>query len=77
MASPSPKLRVSPFCADLCTKKAFFLSAPALTADELMDASGRAWCRRTMQSVGPDGELVLPERCRSGRACFASQGPAA
>lgn len=77
MAEQSPTLRVSPFCADLCTKKAYFLTAPALTEDDLVDASGRVWCRRTMQSVGPDGELVLPERCRRGRACFQGQGPEA
>jgi hypothetical protein len=75
MAEPSPMLRVSPFCADLRTKKAYFLSAPALTEADLMDASGRAWCRRTMQSVGPDGELVLPGECRQGRACFLGQMP--
>lgn len=75
MPEPSPSLRASPFCADLCTKKALFLSAPALTAEDILDASGRAWCRRTMQSVGPDGELVLPESCRRGRACFLGQVP--
>jgi hypothetical protein len=75
MAEPSPMLRVSPFCADLRTKKAYFLSAPALTEEDLLDASGRAWCRRTMQAVGPDGELVLPLECRHGRACFKSQMP--
>ena len=31
MAEPTPMLRTSPFCADLRTKKAYFLSAPALT----------------------------------------------
>jgi len=77
MAEPSPMLRVSPFCADLRTKKAYFLSAPALTEEDIMDGSGRAWCRRTMQSVGPDGELVLPEVCRQGRRCFKSQAPEA
>jgi len=77
MAEPFPKLRVSPFCADLRTKKSYFLSAPAMTDREIMDGSGRAWCRRTMQAVGPDGELVLPEHCQRGRACFLWQGPAA
>ena len=75
MAEPSPLLRVSPFCADLCTKKAYFLSAPALSEADILDGSGRAWCRRTMQSVGPDGELVLPGECLRGRACFRSQMP--
>ena len=75
MPEPRPSLRTSPFCADLCTKKAFFLPGPALTSEDILDASGRAWCRRTMQSVGPDGELVLPEACRRGRTCFLGQTP--
>lgn len=77
MAETSPKLRVSPFCADLRTKLALFLTGPALTEADILDGSGRAWCRRTMQSVGPDGELVLPAACRRGRTCFLGQTPGA
>ena len=58
-----------PFCADLRSKKWFTLDAPARDEDELLDASGHCWCRRTMLSVGQDGELVDPEDCRSGRGC--------
>ena len=79
MAEPktAPGLRVSPFCADLRTKRWSFLESPALTEADILDGSGRAWCRRTMQSVGPDGELVEPGACCRGRGCFLSNGPQA
>jgi hypothetical protein len=79
MANPTETTgpRLSPFCGDLRTKRWYFLDAPALTEEELLDASGRAWCKRTMQSLGPDGELVNPETCRRGRACFRSVRPEA
>ncbi len=74
MAHPTHTLRLSPYCADLRTKKSYFLSAPAMSEEELLDGSGRVWCRRTMQSVGPDGELVLPDACCRSRACFTGFG---
>jgi hypothetical protein len=67
----------TPFCGDLRTKKWYFLAAPATTEEELMDASNRAWCVRTMQSLGPDGELVNPETCRRGRGCYRGAVPEA
>jgi hypothetical protein len=66
---------VSPFCAELRTKRWYFLDAPARTTEEILDGSGRAWCKRTMQSLGPDGELVHPESCQRGRACFRGVVP--
>ena len=67
--------RISPFCAHLRTKKYFFLTRPALTEDDILDGSGRSWCQHTMEALGPDGELVDPEDCRSQRRCFESIGP--
>lgn len=75
MANEPTELGVSPFCAHVRTKKSYFLDASARTEDDLMDGSGRVWCRLTMQSVGPDGELVLPDDCRSHRDCFESSAP--
>jgi hypothetical protein len=80
--SPSDKLRqagvatISPYCADLLSKKLVLAGRPARTEEELLDASRHVWCRRTMQAVGPDGGLVHPEDCRMGRGCFRSySGP--
>jgi hypothetical protein len=71
--SPAPAgMRVSPFCAHLRTKKAYFLREPALEEEDLLDASGHCWCLKTMLALGPDGEPVLPSDCRAGRACFES-----
>jgi len=33
---------------------------------------GFYWCSHTMNCLGPDGELALPESCRPGRGCFES-----
>jgi hypothetical protein len=67
-----PAVRSSPFCVHLWSKKAFFLKAPPMAERDLLDGSGHCWCRRTMQAVGPDGEVVDPAECRAGRACFQS-----
>ena len=31
------------------------------------------WCLETMGSSGPDDQLVDPQQCRAGRACFAKR----
>ncbi|MAE28231.1 MAG: hypothetical protein QF724_04170 [Planctomycetota bacterium] len=67
---------LTPFCAYLRSKKWFTLEAPARDEEELLDASGHCWCRCTMLSVGPDGEIVDPEDCRAGRDCYQSLGGA-
>ncbi len=59
-----------PFCRLLRSKKLYFARQPPRTEEEILDASRRCWCSRTMQALGPDGELVAPEDCRSGRTCF-------
>jgi hypothetical protein len=60
------------YCLHLQSKKTFFLRGPALLESDLLDASQHCWCRKTMQAVGPDGEIVDPADCQAGRACFAS-----
>ncbi|MEM7305864.1 MAG: hypothetical protein AAF682_04305 [Planctomycetota bacterium] len=77
MSESKPKLHVSPFCTDVRSKKTYFLDAPAQSEDDILDGSGRVWCRRTMQSVGPDGELVDPADCQRGRSCFHGVTPEA
>jgi hypothetical protein len=71
--APAPAgLRASPFCAHLRTKKSYFLREPALKEEDLLDASGYCWCRKTMIALGPDGDAARPSDCREGRACFES-----
>ena len=62
----------TPFCERLRSKKYYFLEAVPQTEDEIVDASGHCWCSQTMQSVGPDGHVVLPEDCGPGRNCSVS-----
>ena len=31
---------------------------------------GFYWCVHTMQCLGPDGEIAVPEHCRNDRGCF-------
>jgi hypothetical protein len=62
----------TPFCGDLCSKKYFLLNRLATAAEDYLDASEHCWCYHTQQVVGPDGMMVLPERCVPGRACYRS-----
>lgn len=72
-----PKPRVlSPFCAKLKTKKAHFLDRPPQTAEDILDLSNHCWCNETKMVLGPDRELVNPEECREGRACWVPWGSA-
>ena len=59
-------------CADLRSKRFFFLKAPPRTAADLIDGSCALWCDRTQQAIGPDSQVVAPDDCRAGRACFRS-----
>jgi hypothetical protein len=68
----APRPQIAPFCAHIQSKKSFFLRRPPNSEAELLDASQSCWCRQTMQSVGPDGAIVDPEDCRSGRGCYES-----
>lgn len=67
-------LEISPFCAHLRTKKAYFLERPARDERELVDASHWVWCACTMEILGPDQEPADPEDCRQGRSCFRPLG---
>ena len=67
-----PDLELSPFCIHLQSKKLFFSSAPPRVIDDILDASRHCWCRQTMQVLGPDGDVVDPRDCQSGRSCFES-----
>lgn len=71
---PTTGFEISPFCAHLCSKKAYFLEHPPRVAEDLLDASRWVWCRRTMEAVGPDDRLANPEGCRRHRACFEPYG---
>lgn len=64
--------RTSPFCLHLQSKKRFSLRGEPLVESDVLDASQSCWCRKTMQALGPDGELVDPADCRAGRGCFES-----
>jgi hypothetical protein len=69
-AQPAPQR--SPICADLRSKKYYFLQAPPMTSEDVLDASNDCWCERSHDRVGPDKDLVHPDDCRAGRACFRS-----
>jgi hypothetical protein len=60
----------SRLCAELRSKKWYFLSAPPRDASELLDASNRCWCARTSGQLGPDGDVVDPDDCVEGRTCW-------
>jgi len=65
---------VSPFCAELRSKKYYFLKKPALVPADILDASNDCWCASTQMRLGPDDRGVDPESCRAGRACFRAVG---
>jgi hypothetical protein len=62
----------TPFCGDLHSKKFFMIDKIATHAEDYLDASHFCWCYHTQQAVGPDGEIVMPERCVPGRSCYRS-----
>ena len=68
-ATSAPGLPTSQFCIHLQSKKTFFLRGLPLSEDDILDASRHCWCRKTMQAIGPDGELVDPDTCQPGRVC--------
>jgi hypothetical protein len=68
----TPSIALTAFCGDLRSKKFFMLhSLPTKPAD-FYDPSGHCWCYHTQQPIGPDGELVMPERCGPDRNCYRS-----
>ena len=61
----------APPCAELRTKRWFFLDRPPRSGAELLDASNHCWCAVTASSLGPDGDVVDPLDCTPARACCA------
>ena len=57
-------------CAELRSKRWFFLKAPPRSAEELMDGSNWCWCNLTSGRLGPDQEPVDPDDCVAGRGCW-------
>ncbi|MGD0388498.1 MAG: hypothetical protein ABSC42_06025 [Tepidisphaeraceae bacterium] len=74
MTEPTEPLPViqTPFCGHLRSKKFFLSDQIANSAEDYLDASGHCWCYHTQQVVGPDGNIVMPERCVPGRSCYRS-----
>jgi hypothetical protein len=62
----------TPFCGDLRSKKFFSLTGLPAKAEDYFDASDHCWCYHTQQAVGPDGGIVMPQRCVPGRKCYRS-----
>ncbi len=67
------RLRLSPFCAHLSSKKILTSTGLPMTDADVLDASNWCWCRETGHQLGPDRAFVHPEDCRAGRACFVSR----
>ena len=57
-------------CAELRSKRWFFLKAPPRSGEELMDGSNWCWCALTSGRLGPDHEPVDPDDCTEGRRCW-------
>jgi hypothetical protein len=65
-------IALTQFCGDLRSKKFFMMDSIPTKASDFYDPSGHCWCYHTQQPVGPDGELVMPERCGISRKCYRS-----
>ncbi|MGA3067700.1 MAG: hypothetical protein ABSF29_12725 [Tepidisphaeraceae bacterium] len=70
--TPAQPIINTPFCGELRSKKFFLLDRIASSAEDYLDPSGHCWCYHTQQVVGPDGNIVMPERCVPGRGCYRS-----
>lgn len=70
--SETVNLVQSPYCREIRSKKYYFMQEMPTENHHLMDGSGHCWCSRTMQIVGPDGEMVRAEDCTSERTCYRS-----
>lgn len=62
----------SPFCRELRSKRYYFQTSMPTEEGQFLDGSNRCWCNKTMQVVGPDGEMVFPGECAPGRDCYKS-----
>ena len=68
----NPAALQSPFCREIRSKKYYTLQQMPTAEEHLLDASGWCWCSKTMQTFGPDGELVQPADCTAERGCYQS-----
>jgi hypothetical protein len=71
-AAKTTSVHNTPFCGDLRSKKFFQLTALPQSAEDFLDPSGYCWCYHSQNPIGPDGEIVMPERCVPGRKCYRS-----
>lgn len=62
-------------CAELRSKKYFFLDGPPRRAEDVADGSGHVWCARTAMAVGPDARPVDVDLCSARRACYRPHFP--
>jgi hypothetical protein len=67
-----PDVPATPFCGDLRSKKFFMIDGLPADESDFLDPSGHCWCYHTQQPLGPDGSLVGPRECVSGRTCYRS-----
>ena len=73
-----PDPRDQPPCAELRSKRYYFLERAPASVAELLDASNDCWCARTSARIGPDGDVVASELCCGPeRACFRPVYPIA
>ena len=68
----TPAVPLSPFCRDMRSKRYYFLDQMPTEEKHLLDGSNRCWCQKTMQALGPDGNMVHVQTCTSGRSCYRS-----
>ena len=74
LEAASAALQFSPYCRRLCSKKLVFRTSPPREESDVLDGAGNTWCSRTMDAVGPDGEVVGVDWCQSDRECFQPYG---
>ena len=71
-AEADNKVVQSPYCRQIRSKKYYFLQEMPTREEDLLDSTRACWCQKTMQAVGPDGEMVHPSECAPGRSCYQS-----
>jgi hypothetical protein len=69
MPEPTPQPELSPERCRLLRSKWMFIHAEPDPTVPRSD-SGICWCVHTQNCLGPDGQVVTPQACSSGRACY-------
>lgn len=70
--STARTIPLTPFCAELRSKKYYMLDRLPAVMEDFLDPSGHCWCYHTQQALGPDGQHAGPEECVPGRRCYRS-----